>query len=341
MKRWLTATGVVAITVAALTGVALAASSPAVTTRAASSIKQESAVLNGTINPNGAPTSYFFQWGLTTGYGATGALRSAGSGTKAVNVKETASGLIPGTTYHYRLLATNKFGSAAGADHTFKTAGHAPPGVSTGPTPSVSQNAATVTGVINPNGQSTSWTFQWGISTSYGSSTFGGTVPAGSSPVTVSQTLQGLAPGTIFHYRLVGSHGGNATSFGADNYFMTYPSHRPTPRVTRRVTPLHARARHQPWTYTVSGSVGHPASTPPQFACTGFVGVRFFTGGKRVNFALAPLQSNCTYSTQVVFHRKPGRGPRGRIVTMHVLVHYRGNGYLAPSDGRKQTVTLG
>jgi hypothetical protein len=87
--------------------------------------------------------------------------------------------------------------------------------------------------------------------------------------------------------------------------------------------------------------VSHPASYPSQFVCTGFVGIRFFTGGRRVNFALAPLQSNCTYSAQVTFNRKPGRGPKNRVVTLRVLVHYRGNGYLAPANARKQTVTLG
>ncbi len=203
----------------------------------------------------------------------------------------------------------------------------------------MSANSATVTGVVNPNGQSTSWSFQWGVSTAYGNSTFGGTLPGDSASHTVSQLLQGLAPGTIFHYRIVGSHGGNTTEFGADQIFMTYPAHRPAPAVTRRVTPRHAR--HKPWTFTISGTVGHPASTPAQFACTGFVGVRFFTGGKRVNFALATLQPNCTYSTQVVFNRKPGRGARNRVVTLHVLVHYRGNGYLAPANARTQTVTLG
>ncbi len=165
MKRWLTATGVVAITMAALSAVALAASSPAVTTHSASSVKQESAVLNGTINPNGSATTYFFQWGLDQNYGVNGATHSAGSGTKDVNVHETASGLIPGTTYHYRLVATNKFGTSTGTDHTFKTAGHPPPGVTTGPSTQIGQNSATVTGVINPNGQSTSWSFQWGVST--------------------------------------------------------------------------------------------------------------------------------------------------------------------------------
>jgi phosphodiesterase/alkaline phosphatase D-like protein len=341
MKRWLTVTVVVAITFAALSAVALAASSPAVTTRSASNVKQQSAVLNGTINPNGAPTSYYFQWGLDQNYGVNGATRSAGSGTKAVNVRQTAAGLIPGTTYHYRLVAVNKFGTTTGADRTFKTAGHPPPGVATGPASQVGKNSATITGVINPNGANTTWYFQWGTSTTYTNNTTGGFVSGSSAPVIVAQALSGLQAGTIFHYRLVAANGPSGPSGGADAIFMTHPLRRPTPRVTRRVAPLHARRHHQPWTYTISGSVGHPASTPPQFACTGFVGVRFFTGGKRVNFALAPLHSNCTYSTQVVFHRKPGRGPRGRVVTMHVLVHYRGNGYLAPSDARKQTVTLG
>lgn len=338
MKRRLAVLAAVAVSVATVTSVALAASSPTVATRSASSVKQQSAVLNGTVNPNGSATTYFFQWGLTNTYGDNSAPRSSGSGTKPLSVRATAGHLVPGTIYHYRLVAANKLGATLGADRTFKTAGHPPPGVSTGPTSQVGPNSATVTGVIDPNAQATTWTFQYGLSTAYGSSTFGGSLPAGSAPVTVSQGLQGLAPATIFHYRLVGSHGGTATSYGLDQIFMTFPAVRPRPRVTRRTTPRHAR--HKPWTFTVSGSVLHPGSIPNQFACTGHVGIRFFTRGKRVNFALATLQPNCTYSAQLVFNRKPGRGQRNRVVTLHVLTHYRGNGYLAPADGRVQAVTL-
>lgn len=338
MKRRLTVAAAVLAAVSMLTGAAMAASSPAVTTNSASSIKQTSAVLNGAVNPNGSGTTYYFQWGLSTSYGATGSPHSAGAGTSAVAVHQTASGLIPGTVYHYRLIATNRFGTSTGRDRTFTTAGHPPPGVFTGPTIHVSQNSATVTGVVNPNGQSTGWSFQWGVSTAYGSSTFGGTVPGSSHSQFVASTLQGLAQGTIFHYRIVGSHGAVATSFGADQIFMTFPAHRPKPVVTRRVTPHHARTK--PWVFTITGTVGHH-SFPTQFACTGFVGVRFFTGGRRVNFALAALQPNCTYSTQVTFNQRPGRGPANRVVTMHVVVHFRGNGYLAPSNARVQTVRLG
>jgi hypothetical protein len=41
-----------------------------------------------------------------------------------------------------------------------------------------------------------------------------------------------------------------------------------------------------------------------------------------------------------VFNRKPGRGPRTRIVTLHVLAHFRGNGYIAPASARLQAITL-
>ena len=93
---------------ATLAGVAVAASSPSASTGSATSVKSTSAVLNGTINPNGAATVYRFEYGLTNAYGSTTSIKSAGSGTKSVAVARTVSGLIPGTTYHYRLDALSK-----------------------------------------------------------------------------------------------------------------------------------------------------------------------------------------------------------------------------------------
>jgi hypothetical protein len=338
MKRRLAVLIAVLATTCGLVGVASAASSPAVSTGKASSVKEESAVLNGTINPNGSKTTYFFQWGLTTNYNGTGGPHSAGKGTKPVAAHETATNLIPGTVYHYRLVATNGFGTSDGADRTFKTAGHPPPSVTTGSASQVGRNTSTLNGVINPNGQSTTWFFQWGTTTSYGNNTTGGTVAGNSASSSVAQALAGLQAGTIFHYRLVGTHGGNATSIGGDRIFMTEPNVRPRPLVTRRTRPLHAH--HKPWTFTTTGAVFHPRSIPGEFACTGFVGIRYFTGGKRVKFVLVPLQPNCTYSAQAVFNHKPGRGPKNRLVTIHVLVHFRGNGYIAPANARVQTLTL-
>src|SRR5437588_1793790 len=81
-------------------GVASAASSPAVGTGSTTAIKQFSAVVHGTVNPNGASTVYFFQYGLTNQYGGNTSAHGVGPETKPVAVKATAGSLIPGTTYH-------------------------------------------------------------------------------------------------------------------------------------------------------------------------------------------------------------------------------------------------
>ena len=120
------------VTVAIVPGVAQATSSPGVSTGTASSVGATSAQLHGTVNPNGLPTNYYFQWGLTTAYGITGHVHSAGNGTGAHAVTTSATGLVPGTIYHYHLVAISKAGTSIGVDRTFKTGGHPPPGVTTG-----------------------------------------------------------------------------------------------------------------------------------------------------------------------------------------------------------------
>jgi hypothetical protein len=149
--------------------VADAASSPSVATGSASSITASAAILNGTVNPNGASTSYRFDWGLTTAYGQTSAVKSAGAGTKVVPAAARIKGLLPGTFYHYRLGALNKFGGTEGADRRFRTAGNPPPEAATGPAEVTSASTATVTGVINPHGENTTYEFQFGPTTAYGS----------------------------------------------------------------------------------------------------------------------------------------------------------------------------
>lgn len=95
---------------------------PVATTGAASDVGSQSAQLSGTVNPNGSATRYTFQYGTDTAYGSETTPASAGSGTTAANVSATLTGLAPGTTYHYRLTATNSSGqTTSGTDHTFTT----------------------------------------------------------------------------------------------------------------------------------------------------------------------------------------------------------------------------
>jgi hypothetical protein len=325
-----------AFLVVGVAAVAVAASSPSVTTGPRSHLSDTAAELTGTINPNGSATAYYFEWGLTTAYGVTSPEHSAGDGTKSVSVHTTASDLIPGTVYHYRLVAANGSGSAAGADRTFKTAGNPPPGVSTGPASQVGKNSATLTAVVSPNKQPTTYFFQYGTSTSYGSQTISAVVPAGTVPVTVTASVQGLEAQTIFHYRIVALHSNTAAQPGADATFMTLPIHRPVPQIHARTTPH--RDATKPYVFTTSGSVHGPSWIPAIYDCRGNVSIRYFRGSRRIGSTLVPLGPDCKFSGQTVFNKLPGgHAP----VAITVIAHYLGNFYLTPHKTSGQTITFG
>ena len=97
---------------------ARAAGKPAVTTGGAASVAQQTATLTGTVAPNGAPTTYYFQYGPTIVYGATTPVTPVAAKMK---VSAPVSGLAPATTYHYRLVAQNAHGLTLGTDRSFKT----------------------------------------------------------------------------------------------------------------------------------------------------------------------------------------------------------------------------
>jgi hypothetical protein len=104
----------------ALPGAALAAA-PKATTGGTHNVTYGSASVNGTVNPGGSATSYYFQYGPTHAYGGQSAIGSAGAVDKGVAVSVGLSGLQPLTVYHYRLVAVNASGTSIGKDHTFQT----------------------------------------------------------------------------------------------------------------------------------------------------------------------------------------------------------------------------
>jgi len=319
---------------ASVAGTALAATSPSAATGAATKVTNTTAVLNGAINPNGHATQYDFLYGPTTAYGATSAVRTIKAGTKTVAVSRTITGLTPGTTYHYRINASSSGGVVGGADRSFTTTGHPPAAVITGGAVSVGKTVATPTGVINPEGETTTWTIQYGLTTAYGMQNFAGTLPALTTSLTVSAPLSGLAPATLFHYRIVAYHGSNIVSAGADATFFTEPARRPRPKLKAHTSP--GRDRRSPYAFTTSGSLGGAEFIPAAQRCTGNVGVRFYNGRRQLAFVVAPVQPTCTFSVGATFRKLHGRGP----VRLRVTVDYRGNGYIAPAK-RVDHVTAG
>jgi hypothetical protein len=78
-----------------------------------------SALLTGTVNPEGSPTTYYFQFGPTTAYAFHTPAASAGNGTRPIRVGQFASPF--GVGYHYRIVATNAGGTKFGRDRVFLT----------------------------------------------------------------------------------------------------------------------------------------------------------------------------------------------------------------------------
>ena len=191
---------------------------PTAITGTVSAVGGTTATLNGTVNPAGLATDWWFEYGTTTSYGSKTGATAAGSGTANVSVSKALTGLTASTTYHYRLVAKSSGGTTNGADGLFTTA--SPPTAVTGAASGVGPTSATVGGTLNPNGQATTWWVEYGTSTSYGSKTAVQDAGSGTASKTVTTTLAGLGAGRTYHFRLVAQSSAGTTN-GLDASFVT------------------------------------------------------------------------------------------------------------------------
>jgi hypothetical protein len=94
---------------------------PGIGTLEASEKLETQATLNGFVNPSGLPTEYWFEYGTTTSFGASTTRVAAGQGEQNLAASTTVNGLLPNTTYYYRVTAKNAFGSSSGSTASFRT----------------------------------------------------------------------------------------------------------------------------------------------------------------------------------------------------------------------------
>jgi CSLREA domain-containing protein len=114
---------------------------PVATTGAASGISETFATLAGSVDNPGLAGSARIQYGTTTAYGSESASHPIGAATSGVPVIAVVAPLAPGTTYHFRLIATGTDGTSVGADATFRTA---PRPTSPSPPPRCAGRVATI-----------------------------------------------------------------------------------------------------------------------------------------------------------------------------------------------------
>jgi hypothetical protein len=209
---------------------------PTATTGQATGVTETKATLNGSVNPEGQATSYYFEYGSTESYGAMTGELSAGSGSTSQEFHFTWTGLSPNTTYYFQLVAVYGAGKtkAEGGKMTFKTA--APPGAptaSTQPATGATETEATLNGTFNPDGKLTKSFFEWGTSTVYGQTTEESSASEDHVNHPALAKLIKLAPGTVYHFRVVAKNTSSEIAYGADHEFKTLPS----PTTTTTTTP--------------------------------------------------------------------------------------------------------
>ena len=297
-------------------GVFTTSSPPAVSTGAATSVTVSSATLNGTVDPNGRPTTWYFEYGTSTSYGSRTAERSAGSGGSAVGVSAPVSRLTPGRRYHFRLVATSDAGTSRGADQSFSTGG--PPDAVTGAASSITPTSARLNGTFNPNGIATSWYFEYGTTTRYGSRTPTRNTGAGSRPVAVSWPLTRLQRTTTYHYRLVATNAAG-TRAGGDREFstalapavLTGPAQNVGPTTATATGAVDPRGRATRWYFEYGTSTRYGSRTPARNAGSG-------VGARAVAEPLAGLAVGTVYHFRLVAESDAGTS-RGADVAFTTL----------------------
>jgi hypothetical protein len=184
-----------------------------------------SVTFDGTVDAQGQATTYFFQYGTTASYGSSTLRSSVLTGVGPVPV--TAVGtfpFLPGETYHYRLVAQSKGGTARGADRVVTMPPPGQPDVSAASVGSISVTSAVLSATVDAGGgRGTCW-FEIGATTAYGTSTAatafrGGTAHA----VRWTTVASNLQPSTTYHFRFVAVTAGGTTE-GPDETFTTKPS---------------------------------------------------------------------------------------------------------------------
>jgi hypothetical protein len=269
----------------------------------AAGVTATTATIGGTVNAD--ETSVIncrFEYGKDTSYPATTPCSTSVPFAGNAQLSQSASlvGLQPGTTYHYRLVASNEKGTNEGEDGIFTTPPSAP-SLDAVSASAVTQTSATINANINPNNQDTTYHFDFGPGSGYGTTlpVSDADIGSGYGDVAVGQQLSGLTPGTIYHFRAVATNASGATT-STDVTFTTPPLKPPIVSATEagEVTPSAA---------TLSGSVD------PQ--------------GSQTTYEI-DLGTDTDYGSRIFGDAGDGAGPRALAVRVNGLAsatsyHYR------------------
>jgi hypothetical protein len=264
---------------------------PKLSTSAITNLTRTSVQFNGHVDPDGAGevTTCEFEYGTTKNYGSSAPCVPGNTSSPAdVSTALPAETLKADTTYHYRLLAGNANGSRPSADQTFTT----PPAVNevaTGVAQEIEQLSARLTGSYTGDGVDTSYSFEYGLTNKYGSTTAPVEVGTGTGPKQASGTIEGLVAYTLYHYRVVG-HNKYGDTYGADRTFRTL-----TPELPRAEETYATSVNPDSATVSAQVNLGFGATVYRfEYGTTESYGARTLVDGP-----IEPLTSNRTATAEL------------------------------------------
>src|SRR5205823_9730006 len=124
------------------------------------------------------------------------------------------------TIYHFPTVPPRRSSDLFGSDRTFTTLSPTgSPVVITNPATVIASYSATLNGTVDPHGLSTSVHFQYGTTTSYGSTTANQT-HVGNTYLNISANISGLNASATHHFRIVATNSAG-TRYGSDRTFTT------------------------------------------------------------------------------------------------------------------------
>jgi len=195
---------------------------------------------------------------------------------------------------------------SSGGAPALASAAPAVPVATTGGATNVAQSSATVAGTVNPNGTATAYYFQYGTTTSYGSSTSSTSAGSGTSDEPVSANLSGLASGATYHYRVVATSSAGTTD-GADQTFTTTTPPTVTTGGAARIThtwagvsgTVNPRGQATTYYFRYGTTTAYGLQSSPQNAGSGTVPVG-------VHADVYGLTADTTYHYQIVAENAGG-----------------------------------
>jgi hypothetical protein len=238
---------------------------PKAKTTSTSPQNQTEATLTGSIEPEGNPAEYHFDYGSTSVTEHSSAPTSLGATDfTSHSVSLPVSGLSPGTEYHFELIVSYAASqTVSGGPQTFTTPPAAEPAVSTLSASVPQETEATLNGKVDPEGGAEAeYFFEWGAGSSgaYEHTTKAASLPSDGAEHQVSATVTGLTPGSEYHFRLVaknklGSVQGNDLTFMAASTPPVKEPTEPSPTSTSTGGPATATTSSPP-------SSGQPQTEP-------------------------------------------------------------------------------